>query len=233
MNNLIHQYLVIEFFAHGLFPGLAQRGVHKGFHAVGIFQCIQPVIDYLYPGGERTVRSPDMERDGARRRNFITPGAEKHQAVTGPHARVFTDPPPVTLVKLRLMDHTAMMLTKVESTFGSVLLPFKAKRRGLIAKFQILLLPTMRAGHIKTHEMCRLVSGFFDLAGAFDFRRRAANGFWPHRPLNTLIPQQGWRALFFDIRLERGKFVIADHVHGFFTVVFGGSAAQAPETDAR
>ncbi|CTW42188.1 Uncharacterised protein [Escherichia coli] len=233
MHDLIHQYLVIEFFAHGLFPGLAQRGVNKSFQTVGIFQCIQPVIDNLYPGGERTVRRPDMESDGARRRNFIPPGAEKHQAVTGPHARVFTDPPPVTLVKLRLMDHTAMMLTKVENTFWLILLPLKTERRGIIAKFQILRLPTVRTGHVKTHEMCRLVSGFFDLAGAFDFRRRAANGFWPYRALDTFIPQQGWRPLFFDIRLERGKFVIADHVHGFFTVVFGGSAAQAPETDAR
>ncbi|EHW51738.1 hypothetical protein ECDEC9D_2543 [Escherichia coli DEC9D] len=84
-----------------------------------------------------------------------------------------------------------MMFTEVENTFRAVLLPFKPKRRGLIAKFQILLLPTVRAGHIKTHKMRRLVSGFFDLAGAFDFRRRAANGFWPHRPLNTLIPHAG------------------------------------------
>ena len=233
MHDLIHQYLVIEFFAHGLFPGLAQRGVHKGFQAVGIFQCIQPVIDNLYPGGERTVRCPDMERDGARRRNFIIRGAEKRQTVTGPHPRVFTDPPPVALVKLRLMDHAAMMFTEVENAFGAVLLPFKAKRRGLIAKFQILRLPTVRAGHIKTHEMRRLVGRFFDLAGAFDFRRRAANGFGPYRALNTFIPKQGWRTLFFDIRFERGKFVIADHVHGFFTVVFGGSAAQAPEAHTR
>ncbi|GDP35170.1 hypothetical protein BvCmsNSP006_03486 [Escherichia coli] len=174
-----------------------------------------------------------MERDGARRRNFITRSAEKRQAVTGPHTRVFTDPAPVTLVKLRLMDHAAMMFTEVENAFGAVLLPFKPKRRGFIAKFQILRLPTVRAGHIETHKMRRLVGRFFDLAGAFDFRRRAANGFWPYRALNTLIPQQGWRALFFNIRFERGKLVIADHVHGFFTVVFGGCTAQAPETDAR
>ncbi|EHW95091.1 hypothetical protein ECDEC11A_1229 [Escherichia coli DEC11A] len=89
-----------------------------------------------------------------------------------------------------------MMFTEVENAFGAVLLPFKAKRRGFIAKFQILRLPTVRAGHIETHEMRRLVGRFFDLAGAFDFRRRAANGFWPYRALNTLIPQQGWRALF-------------------------------------
>ena len=101
------------------------------------------------------------------------------------------------------------------------------------AKFQILRLPTVRAGHIKTHEMRRLVGRFFDLAGAFYFRRRAANGFWPYRALNTLIPQQGWRALFFDIRLERGKFVIADHVHGFFTVVFCCRTTQAPEAHPR
>ncbi|ESD39195.1 hypothetical protein HMPREF1602_03510, partial [Escherichia coli 907889] len=118
------------------------------------------------------------------------------------------------------MDHAAMMFTEVENAFGAVLLPFKAKRRGFIAKFQILLLPTVWAGHIKTHEMRRLVGRFFDLAGAFDFRRRAANGFGPYRALNTFIPKQGWRTLFFDIRFERGKFVIADHVHGFFTVVF-------------
>ncbi|EYE12340.1 hypothetical protein AC55_2726 [Escherichia coli 1-110-08_S3_C3] len=126
-----------------------------------------------------------------------------------------------------------MMLTKVENTFWLILLPLKTERRGIIAKFQILLLPTVRTGHIKTHEVCRLVSGFFDLAGAFDFRRRAANGFGPYRALNTFIPKQGWRTLFFDIRFERGKFVIADHVHGFFTVVFSGSPAQAPEAHAR
>ncbi|EHX38120.1 hypothetical protein ECDEC12C_0291 [Escherichia coli DEC12C] len=127
------------------------------------------------------------------------------------------------------------MFTEVENAFGAVLLPFKAKRRGLIAKFQILRLPTVRAGHIKTHEMRRLVGRFFDLAGAFYFRRRAANGFWPYRALNTLIPQQGWRALFFDIRLERGKFVIADHVHGFFTVVFAAAPPrhQKPTPDEK
>ncbi|CAD5779674.1 Uncharacterised protein [Escherichia coli] len=127
------------------------------------------------------------------------------------------------------MDHAAMMFTEVENAFRFILLPFEAKRRGLIAKFQILRLPTVRAGHIKTHEMCRLVGRFFDLAGAFDFRRRAANGFWPYRALNTFIPQQGWRTLFFDIRFERGKLVITDHIHGFFTVVFGGSTTQTPE----
>ncbi|EGM58854.1 hypothetical protein SFJ1713_5102 [Shigella flexneri SFJ17B] len=123
-----------------------------------------------------------------------------------------------------------MMLTEVENAFGAVLLPFKPKRRGLIAKFQILLLPTVRTGHIKTHEVCRLVSGFFDLAGAFDFRRRAANGFGPYRALNTFIPQQGWRTLFFNIRFERGKLVITDHIHGFFTVVFCCRSPQTPET---
>ena len=76
-HNLYPSAPVIEFFAHGLFSCLAQRGVHKGFQAVGIFQCIQPVIDYLYLCGERTVRRPDMECDGARRRNFIIRGAEK------------------------------------------------------------------------------------------------------------------------------------------------------------
>lgn len=116
-----------------------------------------------------------------------------------------------------------MMLTKVENTFWLILLPLKTERRGIIAKFQILLLPTVRTGHIKTHEVCRLVSGFFDLAGAFDFRRRAANGFWPYRALNTFIPQQGWRTLFFNIRFERGKLVITDHIHGFFTVVFAAA----------
>ncbi|EMW54204.1 hypothetical protein EC2729250_1295 [Escherichia coli 2729250] len=123
-----------------------------------------------------------------------------------------------------------MMLTEVENAFGAVLLPFKPKRRGLIAKFQILLLPTVRTGHIKTHEVCRLVSGFFDLAGAFDFRSRAANGFGPYRALNTFIPQQGWRTLFFNIRFERGKLVITDHIHGFFTVVFCCRSPQTPET---
>ncbi|EHX23096.1 hypothetical protein ECDEC12A_5354 [Escherichia coli DEC12A] len=127
------------------------------------------------------------------------------------------------------------MFTEVENAFGAVLLPFKAKRRGFIAKFQILRLPTVRAGHIETHEMRRLVGRFFDLAGTFDFRRRAANGFWPYRALNTLIPQQGWRALFFDIRLERGKLVIADHVHGFFTVVLAAAPPrhQKPTPDEK
>ena len=38
-HNLIHQHLVIEFFAHSLFPGLAQRGVHKGFRPLGSFSA--------------------------------------------------------------------------------------------------------------------------------------------------------------------------------------------------
>lgn len=121
-----------------------------------------------------------------------------------------------------------MMLTKVENTFWLILLPLKTERRGIIAKFQILLLPTVRTGHIKTHEMCRLVSGFFDLAGPLILGVEPRMDFGHTEPSIRLSPAGLANPLFqHPVRTRKARH---NKPHPrIFTVVFA-AAPQTPET---
>ena len=92
-------------------------------------------------------------------------------------------------------------------------------------------------GHIKTYEMCRLVSGFFRSGRSLLILGvEPRNGFWPYRALNTFIPKQGWRTLFSTSGSETRKFVITRPHPRIFTVVLAAAPPRhqkpTPEENA-
>ncbi len=122
------------------------------------------------------------------------------------------------------------MLAKVKHTGRLTRRPLEAERRLFIAEFQVLLFPAMRAGNVEPQKVLRLFRGTLNLAGAPDFWRGSADGLGPDRALNTLITQKGRGALFLDIFIKGGQFVIARHIDGFLAIVFCGLSPQTPES---
>lgn len=140
------------------------------------------------------------ESDGSAAAEFHHPGAENIALSRSISSQIHR----LLLGRFRLMI-TRDVRCAVENTFWLTFFSHETERRGIIAKFQILLLLRDRAH--KTQRSVPTVSGFY--LAELDFRRRAANGLpqSPHIPAGL--------ANLFQHPVRTRKACHTDHIHGF------------------
>ncbi len=79
----------------------------------------------------------------------------------------------------------------------------------------------------KPHKMCRFVRGFFNLAKTFNLGVEPRMDLGHTEPSIRLSPA-GLVNLLFPHPVQTRRVRHTDHIHRFFTVVFGSSSAQTP-----
>ncbi len=143
-HNLIHQYLGSSFSPTAssqvspsvVFTNFSRHwdlSVHPASHRLSV------------PSGERTVRRPDMERDGARRRNS-SPRALKNIRPSRVHMPVFSRSSARCSGQAQTDGSRSHDVTEVENAFRFILLPFEAKRRDSSPNFRYCASPQCGQG---------------------------------------------------------------------------------------
>src|SRR5690606_8535785 len=94
---------------------------------------------------------------------------------------------------------------------------------------QHLLLAAARTGDVEAHLAGRFFGSLGDLAFAGNAWRRAADRLLEGGTFQTLVAQEGRRALALNVTIELGQLVVDDIIRRFLAVVASSLAAEAPD----